>query len=145
MASFDHTDDDHLQYLDYDQLVAAVPYVRRLGYAVNLYSSEEESCPFPVRFPGQPYLKEHHDRRLKEFAKRGREYPIRLHGTSPTQIRRRGLLKSVPAMLSWLRRARIALADPSRPGAAKASKKNSKVVADRKSFLCSWQRSDPWR
>ena len=43
-----------------------------------------------------------------------------MNGTTPAQIRRRGILKCVPRLLGWLRQARITLADPRRPGAMDA-------------------------
>ena len=125
-------DKDHgpkLHELSYDDLMAAVPYVRRLGYDVTIYSAPYTDCPFTVNFPNisgnTRYLHNLHLdlvdylRRVEENTlKRG--YAMRLHGTAPEQCRRRGLLKCVPRLLGWLRAARIALADPRRPGAIEA-------------------------
>ena len=131
LASFDQDeDDDHLQSLGYDDLVSVVPHVRRLGYAVTLFSDKDANCPFNVEFPGKQartYLCNHRVR-LTEFEECGREYLIRLHGTAPAQVLRRGLLKCVPRLLGWLRQARIALADPRRPGAIEALAEERKAA-----------------
>ena len=119
---FPHEDDDHLRHLEYDDLVSVVPFVRRLGYEVTLFSDEDPECPFSLGFVGYQFPWIHAtEPRLKAYA-RGEydRYLIHLHGTSPMQSRRRGLLKCVPRLLGWLRSARIALADPRRPGAIAA-------------------------
>ena len=108
----------HACNLEYNDLVAVVPYLRRLGHTVVLFSDEEQSHPFNVGFQGQPcsYIPHLHEDFL-EHINCGEAYPIRMYGTSPAQIRRRGLVKCVPRLLGWLRQARINLADPRRPGA----------------------------
>lgn len=116
------TEASYLRNLGYEELVAVVPYVRRLGYTVVLFSDVDPDHPFNVAFMDQSQhwcLKLHHED-LLNHAQTGEEYGIRLRGTSPTQIRRRGLLKCIPRLLGWLRQARIALADPRRPGAIEA-------------------------
>ena len=113
------TEANYLRDLEYAELVAVVPYVRRLGYAVVLFSDFDPAHPFNVAFMDQPQhwcLKLHRED-LLNHARTGELYAIRLRGTAPDQIRRRGLLKCVPRLLGWLRQARIALADPRRPGA----------------------------
>ena len=120
-ATPDSFNDHYLRNLEYNDLVAVVPYLRRLGYAVTLFPDEEQSHPFNVGFLDQPrrYLVDLHEGFL-EHVDQGGTYPIRMHGTSPAQIRGRGLLKCVPRLLGWLRQARIVLADPRRSGAMDA-------------------------
>jgi len=123
MSPADFPHHEHLQALSYCQLADfVVPFVRRLGYQVTLYSVEENCLPFSVGFVGHQFDPAHAtESRLKAYA-RGEhsDYLIHLHGTSPMQIRHRGLLKCVPRLLGWLRSARITLADPRRPGAMAA-------------------------
>ncbi len=121
-AEFTHEEDGYMKDLEYDEMVQAVPYMRRLGYEVTLFSDFDDSCPFSLNFVGDQFPPIHEtEARLKAYA-RGEysRFLIHLHGTSPAQIRRRGLLKCVPRLLGWLRAARIALADPRRPGAMEA-------------------------
>ena len=130
--------DHELSNLAYHKLVAAVPYLRRLGYAVTLFSDESSHHPFNVEFLGhpKPHLVDLQEDLWKharlEECEFGHPYEIRMHGTSPKQIRRRGLLKCVPRLLGWLRQARIALADPSRPGAmaALAAEREAELADD---------------
>ena len=53
-ATPDSFNDHYLRNLDYNDLVAVVPYLRRLGYAVTLFPDEEQSHPFNVGFLDQP-------------------------------------------------------------------------------------------
>ena len=143
-GGFGHGDDAYMLDLDYDDLVGVIPHVRRLGYTVTIFSDHEVHChayncpfglirPFSVGFGKDTAshlecLPKHLSRmhlkdtasRLELHARLGRPYSIKLHGTSPAQIRRRGLVKCVPRLLGWLRQARIVLADPRRAGALEA-------------------------
>jgi hypothetical protein len=116
---------EHLQEMSLFALRMVVPFVRRLGYWVTITSKEETNFPFQVGFAGHPNQLSGSpvaaESRLKAYARGEHDhYVIHLHGTSPMQIRHRGLLKCVPRLLGWLRLARIALADPRRPGAMAA-------------------------
>jgi len=108
--NFDQPADEHLHSFNYTELVSIVPYVRRLGYCVTLYSHKDVDWPFAISHVGhgQRPLRAK-EARLAEYAHYRSRYPIWLHGTSPAQIRRRGLLKCVPRLLGWLRAARIKL------------------------------------
>ena len=41
-------DDHYLRQLEYDDLVSVVPFVRRLGYPVILFSNEDQGHPFNI-------------------------------------------------------------------------------------------------
>lgn len=112
---------NQVRNLEYNDLVAAVPYLRRLGYTVVLFSDEDYSHPFKVGFRNQTGSNLAPSREdVLEHICYGGVFSIRMHGTSPKQIRRRGLLKCVPRLLGWLRQARIVLADPRREATAAA-------------------------
>ena len=106
-----------------DQSHAIVPYLRRLGYGVTLYSEGMfpmvDDLPFSIRtkFSFHPGHLQEFKTALTEHKNHGTPYFATLRGNSPRQIRGRGLVKCVPKLLGWLRQARITLADPSRPGA----------------------------
>ena len=131
-ASFD---DHYLRQLEYDDLVSVVPFVRRLGYPVILFSNEDQGHPFNIACAAVQssdfILGKDCTNDFEEHVQRGEPYPIRLHGTSPEQIRRRGLLKCVPRLLGMLRAARIALANPNRPGVLDAIANELDTIFDR--------------
>ena len=113
--------DKYATGLAYDALVAVVPFLRRLGYSVMLFSDRSREHPFNVGYPGRTLPRPSMlDQDLFDHVERGEPYGVYLLGTAPEQVRRRGLLKCVPRLLGWLRAARIALADPRRPGAMEA-------------------------
>ena len=126
-------DDHYLRQLEYDDLVSVVPFVRRLGYPVILFSNEDQGHTFNIACAtvqsSDFILGKTND--FEEHVQRGAPYPIRLHGTSPEQIRRRGLLKCVPRLLGMLRAARIALANPNRPGVLDAIANELDTIFDR--------------
>ena len=118
VSSFSHKDEVWFSDLRYEELVSVIPCVRRMGYTVNVRSDRDMNNPFSVGFgrSSHSHLKEA-ESYLELHAHEVCPYRIKLHGTSPAQIRRRGLIKCVPRLLGWLRQARINLADPRRPGA----------------------------
>lgn len=107
--------------LEYNQLVAVVPFLRRMGYSVMICSFENKGNPFNLGFPGRSLFRlSRLKAAMEEYVNEGCTYNVYLHGTAPAQVRQRGMLKCVPRLLGWLRAARIALANPSRPGAMEA-------------------------
>lgn len=130
-ASFD---DHYLRQLEYDDLVSVVPFVRRLGYPVILFFNKDQDQWFKIAcatFQRQFYVRGDFISVRVGASYPGATYPIRLHGTSPEQIRRRGLLKCVPRLLGMLRAARIALANPNRPGVLDAIANELDTIFDR--------------
>ena len=123
-TNYDH--DRYIDDLDHQALIEIVPLLRRLGYTVDLFQEGVqaflEECPFTLRFP------DHSTRHFKTEAKldpehharTGRGYLVRLRGTAPDQVRRRGLVRAVARFKILLERARVTVADPRRPGAQAA-------------------------
>jgi len=133
--------DSHWRW--FRELHWCAPYIRRLGYSIRVHMDGKNCCTIYPPKSQKPPLKVELDevKAFKSCPPRpkpknkscwtdeemqamdawmklpARTYSIMLHGTAPAQIRRRGLLKCVPRLLGWLRAARIALADPRRPGA----------------------------
>ena len=126
----------------YKEMYHCAPYIRRLGYSIRMHmdgntcctiyppGSEKpplkveldelkafQNCPPRPKQKDKSYMTHEEMKEMDAWMKLpARHYSIMLHGTAPAQIRRRGLLKCVPRLLGWLRAARIALADPRRPG-----------------------------
>lgn len=111
---------------DYDGLIEVIPLLRRMGFTVHLFQGGPrmhlESCPFTIDFP------DCHTRNFNvkpkadpaNHARTGRGYIVTLRGTAPDQVRRRGLVRAVARFKILLERARVAVADPRRPGAQAA-------------------------
>ena len=104
-----------------------VPFLQRLGFGVIVFirgddgdeTEARDNCPFQVQFPGSTKTLHSriskHESWLREQPYRPQPYMVCMWPRSFKQVRQRGVLKCVPRLLGWLRSARIALADPSRP------------------------------
>ena len=85
--------DKYATGLAYDALVAVVPFLRRLGYSVMLFSDRNREHPFNVGYPGRTLPRPSMlDQDLFDHVERGEPYGVYLLGTAPEQVRRRGLL-----------------------------------------------------
>ena len=92
--------------------MAAVPYLRRLGYSMTVRPMDDE-CPITVGLPGRATKRSAIlDRIDRNVRARKAEFHFHLYGRSFRQVRARGVLKCVPRLLGWLRAARISLDDP---------------------------------
>ena len=88
---------------------------QRFGFAVQF--QRELGCPLRIWFPGHSPTARARQHRLHLIATRSTGLPtpdIVLYPRSFRQVRQRGVLRSVPPLLAWLRAARIRIADPSR-------------------------------
>jgi hypothetical protein len=116
LGHMDYDRFEQLEGMDGVDLAQRVPYLRRLGFHVWMGGCDQ-SYVFTVAFPGRRdtlYSRTAHaeaDRATGQY----RRFP-QLCGRAPAYVRALGVVKCVPALLSWLRRARIALAAPDRSG-----------------------------
>lgn len=109
----------------YEELVEIVPFVRRLGYSVCIFISDDvptlKRCPFAVYFPGNSTPRSGTPSPSVWLrAKWSCGYVVVLCGTAPDQLGWRGLITAVVRFKVLLERARVRLADPRRPGAQAA-------------------------
>tara|TARA_Y100000389_G_scaffold22809_1_gene19504 strand:+ start:72 stop:1085 length:1014 start_codon:yes stop_codon:yes gene_type:complete len=115
--------DANYEEFTYEELVEIVPFVRRLGYSVCIFISDDvlalKRCPFAVYFPGHPTPRSGTPS-FWAHANEGCGYVVALCGTAPDQLGWRGLITAVVRFKVLLERARVRLADPRRPGAQAA-------------------------
>lgn len=91
---------------------AIAPFLRRLGYNVEMYESNYD-YPMSVHFEtDRPCeIADRNDICIRSLEDSPRAY---LYGRSFQHVRQRGVIKCVPRLLGWLRTARISIDDPTK-------------------------------
>ena len=104
---------EDIRSLTHAQRLAVVPHLRRLGYAVTVYSSRRGvplSTPFTIDLPGEA-------RRpgIRVFPVK-RQLETYHYATSPGILRLRGFLWCTPRLMAWKWRAIVKAHAPDKPG-----------------------------
>lgn len=87
---------DHIGSLSKQNKLAVVPYLRRMGFSVFVWTEDDLHLPFVVHFPGKSV---------------GLHYVVTtracvyLRSTAPGYLRLRGFLSCTPRLLRWKHRA----------------------------------------
>ena len=137
---------DGYQVLDDEDMEWITAAFQRLGYGVLVHDVDDDYL-FSIKLPGhcsnqcdgmdtdelmrRRYSVDDDDRTPRDYARAQFRSHRLFYPRSFGRIRHIGVLRCVPRLLGWLRAARIALADPARPGvlAAEQSAVDAAMVA----------------